>query len=606
MRYFGLVCFFVVLMVNPCLASDDYAYSKEWLALMHYKSNVFGSYKSTIESESFFVSKNGRTNPKEELQANIDLFNSTDYVRMCYFPARYLTLQKQGLIKHNYDIACDEFEEFKNDLSPRGITLLFTDAYMNNPSSLFGHTLLRVDTKKKGTQLLAHGVNYGAFVDEKTANPVFFAVLGLTGGYYGGFTVKPYYDVINLYNNIENRDIWEYELNFNDYEVSMFVAHLWELGNTQTSYYFFTRNCSYMLLELLDAVRPELELADAFPFSTIPIDTLKEINKREGFVKSHSYRPSRQMKISSEYKRMNNKEKDVFLDIVKKNKYDFSELNQDEKARVVETAYQYVQYQNVEGKIDRKDYRVKSFRLLRERKDVAHTVVYGENIKEENPVKTHDSMQATMQSGFRNGEAFQEISYRPAYHSLVDNNYGYLGGAEINFLNLKARHYDRSDKYVISGLDLVGIRSISPINSIFQPISYNINLNINREMDPKNEKEGYVANLKLGAGSSAEILESVYIYSMLNGYFAYGGFIDRNQWSGVAPSIGIFASFGDFRLVADAEALFATSKFASKFRYTGEALYSFSRNASIGVSYLYYDNYGHDVDEVKFGLKYHF
>jgi hypothetical protein len=38
--------------------------------------------------------------------------------------------------------------------------------------------------------------------------------LGLTGGYYGGFTTKPYYDIINTYNNIENRDIWEFNLNF--------------------------------------------------------------------------------------------------------------------------------------------------------------------------------------------------------------------------------------------------------------------------------------------------------------------------------------------------------------------------------------------------------
>ena len=66
---------------------------------------------------------------------------------------------------------------------------MFTDAYMSNPSSLFGHTLLRIDTARKGTQLLAHGANYGAFTEGRE-NSVLFAVWGLTGGYYGGFTVK--------------------------------------------------------------------------------------------------------------------------------------------------------------------------------------------------------------------------------------------------------------------------------------------------------------------------------------------------------------------------------------------------------------------------------
>ena len=117
-------------------------------------------------------------------------------------------------------------------MSPSGVTILFTDAYMNNPSSLFGHTLFRIDTSRKGTQLLAHGVNYGAVTGEE--NGVLFAVLGLTGGYMGSFTVKPYYDVINTYNNIENRDIWEMNLDLSPEELNMFVAHLWEIGHTHT------------------------------------------------------------------------------------------------------------------------------------------------------------------------------------------------------------------------------------------------------------------------------------------------------------------------------------------------------------------------------------
>ncbi|MFR8206372.1 MAG: DUF4105 domain-containing protein [Alphaproteobacteria bacterium] len=58
------------------------------------------------------------------------------------------------------------------------------------------------------------------------------------------------------HNNIENRDIWEYNLDFTPEELDFFVAHLWEVGHAQSKYYFFTRNCSYMLMETLDAVRP--------------------------------------------------------------------------------------------------------------------------------------------------------------------------------------------------------------------------------------------------------------------------------------------------------------------------------------------------------------
>ena len=74
---------------------------------------------------------------------------------------------------------------------PKAVTMLFTNAYMSNPSSLFGHTLFRIDTKRKGTQLLAHGANFGADTGDETG--VLYALKGLWGGYYGTFGIKPYY-----------------------------------------------------------------------------------------------------------------------------------------------------------------------------------------------------------------------------------------------------------------------------------------------------------------------------------------------------------------------------------------------------------------------------
>lgn len=202
----------------------------------HYRRQWTGGYRSTIDSPGFFVSSEGKTNPQAELNATIELFETgSDEKKICLFPARYAYLRRKGLVTRRFP-ECREYRQFLSDVAPAGITLLFTDAYMNNPSSLFGHTLIRIDTARKGTQLLAHGMNYGAFTGDERG--VLFAVYGLTGGYYGGFTLKPYYDIINTYNNIENRDIWELQLNLTPREQKMFVAHLWELGHAQSRYYF--------------------------------------------------------------------------------------------------------------------------------------------------------------------------------------------------------------------------------------------------------------------------------------------------------------------------------------------------------------------------------
>ena len=203
-------------------AADDIrlAEDPQWLALVHYRPGVFSGCRGTIDSEDFYLAENGRTDPAAELEATVRLFaQGDDKDKICRFPARYIFLKNKGMVD-KIDVKCEEFDRFKKDLRPAGATLLFTDAYMNNPSSLFGHTLLRIDTARKGTQLLAHGVSYGAFT-KGAEGTLLYAVKGLAGGYYGGWTVKPYYDVINMYNNIENRDIWEMKLNFSPAELEM-------------------------------------------------------------------------------------------------------------------------------------------------------------------------------------------------------------------------------------------------------------------------------------------------------------------------------------------------------------------------------------------------
>ena len=600
--------FWFLLVLMACLkaeASVSIAYSPEWLALVHYQSQKGGAYKSTIDSTPFFLSEKGRMDPQAELEATINLFEKGDKTKQCLFPARYLFLKKKSLISSSFP-KCEEYEQFKKDLQPSGVTLLFTDAYMNNPSSLFGHTLLRIDTKRKGTQLLAHGANYGAFTDGKD-NGVLFALWGLTGGYYGGFTVKPYYDIINTYNNIENRDIWEFNLDFSEEELNFFVAHLWELGHTQTRYYFFTQNCSYMLMETLDAVRPELRLSEQFWLQTIPLDTVKAVYEREGLVKSINYRPSRQAKIKHRYAQMNSDEKEAYLNAIKKQEWTLDpHLTDAQKADVFETAYQYVQYQYVAKDLELDDYRKRSFKALLGRNKIKENGKISELKDGKSPLLSHDSMRATLGLGMRDGKAFQEMSYRPAYHSLTDDNYGFLRGAEINFLNTTIRHYDQKDKTVLQQFDLVGIKSLSPMDAMFSPISYVIDAGVKREEDPKTQKEGYAFNLKVGGGSTVALNEDIWFYTLANLYGSYGGFLPHNGWTGIGWSVGTFADFEQWRLLAEAEKVFATSHFADKMRYKIEVVYSLSRAHAVALSSLYEQNYGKNLDESLLSWRYYF
>lgn len=595
--------FFLHLQPVAASVSADFAYSPQWLALVHYQKGIFG-YKGTIASDNFYVSSEGRTDPKKELEATIALFNSADDKTKCMFPARYIKLKQNGLLDSDFPV-CDEYNQFKQDLRPSGVTFLFTDAYMNNSSSLFGHTLIRIDTSRKGTQLLAHGINYGAWT-QGYENSFLYAIYGLAGFYSGGYTVKPYYDIINTYNNLENRDIWEYNLNFTAEELDLFVAHIWEVGQTATPYYFFTQNCSYMLMEVFDAVRPELKLAQSFPMQTIPLDTIKAAAKRDGFVNGVNYRPSRQRKIRYRIKQMNQGQFKAFLSATRLDLQPVDLLPEEEKADVLETAYQYIQYQYVANDITLKDYRRKSFLLLKERNKVKAGQKFDELKTGNNPVYSHDSMQASIGIGARNGDVYQEIRYRPAYHSLTDNPYGFLQGAEINFLDVAMRHYDKHDRYVLQQVNILELASLSPIDEVFKAVSYKIGVDVSRQTNPKTEEDYYAFNTNLNGGGTYALTDNVWGYALSGFSAAYGGGLPHNMWIGADLIGGILFNTEKFGANAEVKKVFATDKIGSTLTYSAMLDYYFTANTALEFKFTHVQNYGKNLNESLLRLKYNF
>ena len=153
MRRFIVLIFAILFPLSAAAAPDvsEFAQSPEWLKLLHYYKN-FGGYKGLIHTEDFYISPDGRYNPEAELKAEIAEFATGE--SKCRFPARFNLLKDNGFISGDL-ASCKEYQEFMKDVQPNGVTLLFTDAYMNNPASMFGHTLVRIDTARKGTQMLA-------------------------------------------------------------------------------------------------------------------------------------------------------------------------------------------------------------------------------------------------------------------------------------------------------------------------------------------------------------------------------------------------------------------------------------------------------------------
>lgn len=247
----------------------------------------------------FFLHPEGKRSPKAEFEILKEKFSEVlpdnDKHAYCRFPARWRWYKKHFPEFKDPALECPKLEAFRKRLSAKSMVMVFSSYYLNNPSSSFGHTFIRlgkdeasVESSRTATELLDTGINYGAVTGD--AGPLAYTVGGLAGWFPGTFNAIPYYYKVREYNDYETRDLWSYTLDLTQDEIDFAVDHIWELGHTHFDYYFLTENCSYHMLTILEAAMPRIQLLRHLPgFYTIPSDTLKALEK-EGLVKKVTFR----------------------------------------------------------------------------------------------------------------------------------------------------------------------------------------------------------------------------------------------------------------------------------------------------------------------------
>lgn len=456
----------------------------EWLKLGHYVPNVAApGVHSLVDSPAFFNATGGKDDPRAELEATLARFfapmpAAADAQHpQCAFIARYGWLDQQL----QFDPArlpradCRRYREWREALNAEHLTLVFASAYLNNPSSMYGHTLLRVDARDQDerTRLLAYTINFAADTDEK--NGVVFAVKGLLGGYPGTFSVLPYYLKVREYGDLENRDLWEYELDLSAEEVDRVLRHAWELLPAYFAYFFFDENCSYHLLGLLQVARPELELTAPFRLWALPSDTIRAVVRQPGLVRKVVYRPANSTVIERRIAGMPPEERrmarDLGLGRLRPDTAPLDALPSERAAAVLETGYDYLTYRRASGEKDVADPQALAHDLLVARNRIAVASQAPQIEPGVRPDQGHGTSRASAGFGSRRGEAFQELGYRPTYHDILDDDSGYARGAQIEFFDVRVRHY-RNSGTRLESFTPIDIFSLAPRDEFLQPKSW--------------------------------------------------------------------------------------------------------------------------------------
>lgn len=437
-----------------------------WSKLLHYRNA-----KSEVDSDNFFISKNGKTNLKEELLETINTLTSGTNNTLCRFPLRVKWLnEKIPTLKENIkNYECKDLDLYKKEIDAKYATLVFPASHINSPASMYGHTFLRLSGNEK-TPLIGNAVNYSAQTNE--SNGFIFAYKGIFGGYKGKYSILPYYKKIKEYNNLEQRDIWEYDLNLTKEDVERIALHSYELKDSYSFYHFFLENCSYNLLWLLEIARSDLDLISTFKLKAVPLDTIK-ILKKYKLIKESKFRHSKMTKMKHI---LNNeiKNKEYLLDYLNDKNVLFEKLTLDDKVAYLDLKIGHLQYKRSKNKLSQKDYIKKYLGLLKQRSTLDKVSDY--KIKKPfNPLYSHDS--ARLKTSYNSDDSY-ELGIKPVYSDIYDISDGYLSGAYINFFDLTIKKDHK--RLFIDKFTILDIKSLSPRDIVFKPISWGIEASYER------------------------------------------------------------------------------------------------------------------------------
>jgi hypothetical protein len=510
-----------------------------WLRLGHWRRTAKRGWKSEVDGSAFFRALRGKTDPRAELEATLRAFFDDRPVAdelsdaQCRFPARFAFLAG----RLGFDLArlpprrCPRLEAYLERVRPRSATLVFSSYYLNNPSSSFGHTFLRLNKEEgaregKAYELLDYGVDYAATVD--TRNPVLYALKGLLGLFHGHFNHYAYYYKVRQYADAESRDLWEYDLALTPGEVAMLAGHLWELGGTHFEYWYLDENCSYHLLGALEAAAPRLALLEHVGrMVVLPSDTVKALFENPGLVRGIHYRPSIRTQFEARAARLGRHELDAVAALGRDPAAPLPAGPAGAHAAILDAAVDRLDLRfGRDLVVGRAPEAARARQVLLERRSVLGVASPPLEIApphREAPHVGHGSSRLAAGAGWSSADgALATLDLRLALHELGDPPEGYPALAQIEFLPARLRVAPRARRAELDEIWLVRILSLNDLSRFDLRPSWRVKVGAQTVRDGGCDR-CLAAQGELGAGFTTAALLGI--------LDLYGGLDAALEWS---------------------------------------------------------------------------
>lgn len=515
----------------PLVAPERLGNEPVWLALLHQARRPIGRRtRDALHATHFFFDPDGHRDPVRELRATLTAFDDADPVRAqaarCRFPARHALLARRGLLPADRG-PCPELEGWRRQIGDVRLTLVYPEAFLGNPASMFGHTLLRFDPvaaarDAEGEPLLGWTLDYTADAEGQVG--ALYMLRGLVGGYRGRFGIAPYYLKTKVYGDWQDRDIWEYPLAMSPESIELVLLHVWELRDVALPYYFFTQNCSEKLLEVLEVGWPGLGRG-GFPPTVTPVDTVRAMaSVAPGTLGPARLRPSPATKLQDAMHALPASEIAAIESLAE------GRLAPDEaaldafpptnRARVLTLANDLLRHRFLAGHVDEATARGRSLALLRARSRLPAAPAASapvEALDRHPPTDGHGTARVELAGGLQDRDGFLELHLLPAYHTLLDAPAGFAEGGEIRALETRVRYFPELDRVRLHELVLVDVTTASPWRRPFRPVGWHAELGLRTRLLSSDRDRGLdtegVGRLQVGVGAGLAPARGLHAYA---------------------------------------------------------------------------------------------
>jgi hypothetical protein len=195
----------------------------------------------------------------------------------------------------------------------------------------------------------------------------------------------------------------------------------------------------------------------------------------------------------------------------------------------------------------------------------------------------------------RNSEFIGFLGVRPANHDIKDSDYGYLKGAQIEFMDLLFSY--SKNEYKVEKATIISVSALIPRSEFFKPDSWRFSVGFDRNY--LTERTDFTANYSMGATWGNAL---GYVYVLVD-VFAY---MDKRPTIGLGGVAGaVFNQGRDFKANMEVtQRIYETSD--TQLLFSASEHYRSSQNTALSISYDYVEKNEIDWNTFKLSFDYFF